>query len=267
MQGLCAKPIIRLALVSLLWLGCAGDTATSSAENRVFGRAPLRVGISPDYAPIAFEKDGELTGIEPEMARMLAADLGRSLEFIERRFPELVPALEAGEIDVIMAGMSVTPERSRRVAFATPYLTVGQMALVREADLAIVGRPKALRSRGARVGYEKGTTGARFVHAELDTADAREYENPDGGVAALRAGEIDYFIHDAPTIWHFALDRSDEGLSGLYTPLTQEYLAWAVARQNVELRDQLDGVLANWMKEGRLSPVLLRWIPLRVEIK
>jgi polar amino acid transport system substrate-binding protein len=263
MRDLNRRAVLGLALASLVWLGCAG----AGGGERDAGSAPLRVGISPDYAPIAFREDGELTGIEPELARMLAADLGRELDFVERPFPQLIPALEAGEIDVIMSGMSVTPERARRVAFATPYLTVGQMALVREADLARVGHPDALRASGARVGFEEGTTGARFVLETLSGADARGFANPDAGVAALRAGEIEYFIHDAPTVWHFALAPDNGGLSGLFTPLTQEYLAWAVAREDVALRARIDATIAAWMEEGRLGPVLLRWIPLRVEVR
>jgi ABC-type amino acid transport substrate-binding protein len=84
-------------------------------------------------------------------------------------------------------------------------------------------------------------------------------------VQALRDKRIDYFVHDAPTIWRIVggLLSTETELTGLYRPLTEEYLAWAVRKDDAALADQLNTALAQWRAEGRLDVVLDSWIRVR----
>ena len=145
-----ARPSRRLArtlVASLLYslLACAGPGGFEAET----GSPPLRVGISPDQPPLAFRQDRDLAGIEVDFARELARALGRRVRFVELDWKALIPALERGDVDVVMSGLSITPERAERVLFATPYMRAGQLALIRSADLARFGSPAALR-RGGR---------------------------------------------------------------------------------------------------------------------
>src|SRR5215831_6165331 len=82
----------------------------------------LRVGLAPQYPPIAFTQDGRVTGLEVDCAHGVAGELGRQVTFIELDWDALIPALEAGQIDIIMSGMSITDARAQRVWFVSPYL-------------------------------------------------------------------------------------------------------------------------------------------------
>ena len=84
------------------------------------------------------------------------------------------------------------------------------------------------------------------------------------GLRSLRAERIDYFIHDAPTIWRIAGDLRHRDLHGLYRPLTEEEIAWAVARDDDQLRALLDATVEHWKREGLIDPIVQRWIPVRV---
>src|SRR5262245_47052573 len=90
----------------------------------VMSQPALRVGIAPDYPPIVFKQQGRLTGLEVDCARGLEAELGRHVELVELDWDALIPALESGQIDVIMSGMSITEARARRVRFVSRYLRV-----------------------------------------------------------------------------------------------------------------------------------------------
>lgn len=255
-----------------LALACAGlAVATLLACGRAplpgTGPPPLRVGVAPGYPPVVFERDGEVIGIEADLARQLGAELDRRVRFVERDFDRLIPSLEAGEIDVIMSGMSVTEERAARVLFTEPYMRVGQLALIRKADVGRLGPPDALHRHGRRVGYVRGTTGAAFVRSRLPRSEAYGFDTVEDGLRQLRAGRIEYLIHDAPTAWRVALAPDEDELMGLYHPLTEEYLAWAVARDDVALKRELDAILDDWRANDRLQPVLDRWIPLRVSLR
>jgi polar amino acid transport system substrate-binding protein len=225
----------------------------------------LRVGTAVDYAPLAFEERGEFRGAELDFARRLARDLGREPQIVKIPWAELIPALREKRVDILMSGISITPERAELVQFCDPYLEVGQMALIRTAEWAERSPPGAIGSASSRVGFVVRTTGERFARAKLAGAKLEPMASIDEGVAALRAGKIDYFVHDAPTIWRvvggFASDESQ--LTGLYTPLTDEQLAWAVRREDTELLRRINAALGTWKREGFVDEVLDRWIPVR----
>jgi len=146
-------------------------------------------------------------------------------------------------------------------------MQVGQLALIRAADVSRFGRIQSIRRGGVRVGYKRGTTGERFVGMELTRSLSFAFDGIEEGLRSLRAGRIDFFVHDAPTIWTLAGDSRNHDLLGLYQPLTEEYLAWAVGLDDSKLQSLLNATLAHWKREGRVEPILDRWIPVRVTVR
>jgi polar amino acid transport system substrate-binding protein len=225
----------------------------------------LRVGTSADYPPLTFYEGGQVKGIEADFARELEQGMKRRVEIQRMPFVDLIPALVAGRIDLIMSGMSVTPERRERVRFTEPYLRVGQMALVRNADLPDRPRRGLSDTPQIRIGFRPGTTGETYLRSAIKQAQLVPMDSIEAGVQALRDKRIDYFVHDAPTIWRIVggLLSTETELTGLYRPLTEEYLAWAVRKDDAALADQLNTALAQWRAEGRLDVVLDSWIRVR----
>lgn len=252
--GLCLT-LLALALV------CLACTSAGGPRGRV-----LRVGVAPTYPPVVYEQDGEIVGIEADLAHGIGARLGRRIVFERFEETELLDALERGDVDVVMSGLSITPERSERVSFVVPYMQAGQLALIRSSDLGRFGRIQTIRRSGARVGYVYGTTGERFVATELARATSFGFDDVESGLRSLRAGRIDFFVHDAPTIWRIAGDPQQRDLHGLYQLLTEEDLAWAVRRDDAELKALLDTALEQWKREGGIEPIIDRWIPVRVTV-
>ena len=226
----------------------------------------LRIGITPNYAPLAFEKDGVLQGLEVDMAKNLGLRLGRDLRFVKLPWHALLPALENKDIDIVMTGMTITPARSQRVAFTAPYLRIGQMGLVRVDSVGHYARLLDLYTTRDRVGFEQGSTGHRFAQAVLTNAILEPFDSVNTGVTMLRQGRIDLFIHDAPTIWNIAGKPEERDLIGLYWPLTEEYLAWAVRKDDAILKRSLDRAIEDWKAEGYLNSMINHWIPVQVQI-
>lgn len=245
-----------------LALGSTGCRSTGAG-----GGGVLRVGVAPTHPPVAFERDGELMGIEVDLARALGVRLRRRIELVRVDEAEPLAALERGEVDVVMSGLSITPEREARVLFAAPYMRAGQLALIRSADIGRFGRVHTLRRPDARVGFEYGTSGERFVATELTRASSFGFDDVEAGIRSLRAGRIDFFVHDAPTIWRLAGDPSQRDLHGLYQLLTHEEMAWAVRRNDVALKAQLDAAVAAWQQDGQIEGIVDRWIPVRVTVR
>ena len=225
----------------------------------------LRVGIAPIYPPLAFKKDGQLSGIEVDYANRLGKELGATVTFVEVAWEDLIPALQQRRVDVVMSGMSVTPDRQKLVSFTEPYLRVGQMALVRRGDYDRLGKPGAMDEPTSRVGFLSGTTSEAYAREHLKRAALQGFETVDPAVQALRKKEIDFFIADAPIIWKVrgGLESGERELRGLYTPLTEEHLAWAVRQDDTTLRDRLNAVITRWQKNGTIEVVESRWITVR----
>ena len=189
-QGKSLSKTLLFCLV--LIFGCFSQADASDGNS-------LLVGLNPEYKPLVYKDDGQLTGIEPATAKELGKLLKKQIVFKEYAWAELIPALESGAIDVIMSGMSITAERSQRIAFTQPYLEIGQMAIIRKADIGRLSQPRAMFKAGVRIGVEPGTTGEQFVQTAVAEAEVLTYASPQQGFLALQAGEIDFFVHDAPT--------------------------------------------------------------------
>ncbi|MEE4143273.1 MAG: ABC transporter substrate-binding protein [Halieaceae bacterium] len=243
-------------MILFLWLG---STAAMAA-------AVLRVGVSADYPPLVFEREGKIVGIEADNALAVGEIIGRKVSINNMPFDKLMPALLAGEIDVIMSGFSVTAKRSEQVLFTDSYMVVGQMAILHRDKIASFAQPWAVYRPGVRIGVEPGTTGAAYAERELTDAEISFYQNADAAFAALRGDQIDLYIHDAPTSWQLATTRENADLISLYSPMTEEMLAWAVRPGDDVLAGELNRALAVMKSNGTLQYILNRWIPVRVEV-
>ena len=226
----------------------------------------LRVGMSADYPPLAFKQEGQIVGIEADNARAVGEIIGRRIQLVDMPFEKLIPALLAREIDIIMSGMSVTAQRSAQVSFTDSYMLVGQMAILHKDKLARFAQPWSIFQPGVRVGVEPGTTGAGFAERELPEATIKSYRDSAAAFAGLRQDEIDLYIHDAPTSWQLATSRDDADLISLYSPMTEEMLAWAVRPDDGVLAGELNRALVTMKANGTLQYILNRWIPVRVEV-
>lgn len=225
----------------------------------------VRVGSSGSYPPFTFTNEGKLEGIEVDFARALANELGRSVEVVQVPFPDLIGELNAGRIDIIMSGMSITTRRSALVAFTAPYLEVGQMALIRASESYRYAGQDWTTMPGLRVGFERATTGSKFVQTNLPDVTPVEFANKEDGLQALKNKTIDVFVHDAPFVWGVVGSPQDPNaeIAGRFTPLTDEKLAWAVRSDDVELLAQLNAVVASWRDNGSIDMVLDKWIRVR----
>jgi polar amino acid transport system substrate-binding protein len=221
--------------------------------------------MTPNYPPIVFQQQGTMSGLEPDLARALGQELGRPIVFIALPWEALIASLEAGEIDVIMSGMSITEARQRRVWFVQPYLRLGQMAIVRKTDLIELGSPELLYRTDRRVGFVAETTGEDLVKSKIPHAQYVAVTSADEGLQALRQGQIDAFVHDAVTAWRVGNQAAQDTIEGLFSPLTEEYLAWAVHKNDAALHRELDALVTRWRRSGRLRDMFGTWLKFQVQ--
>lgn len=221
------------------------------------GKKELRVGVEPNFPPLIFKKDGKIVGIEADLAKELSDILGVRIVFVETEWSKLIPTLNNGQIDIIMSGMTNTKERAEQVKFIEPYIRVGQMALIRTSDVSKFPNAEIIKKCRVIFAALKGTTGEIFVKNECPNAFYIPYESIQFALNALKNKRVDILIADAPVIW----DVSNAELTPVCEPLTEEYLAWAVSKNNPELADVLNQALKILKDNGTVHKIERKWIP------
>jgi len=237
--------------------GCA-TTSTPSAD-AAKNQNVLRVGVSADLPPLVFRADSEFKGVEPELARALAADLGKTVEFVELPWDGLIDALLNGKVDIIMSGMTITQERLMRINFSKPYLRSGQSILVRRTDAALI--QMTLFDPKTRVGAQKGTTGDFWAKQNCFKAERKLFSSASQGARALVSKSIDAFVCDAPVNWWLASENESAGLTVVGGYLTEEFLGWAIRRDDPQLLEAANRFIDQSRDDGKLQSIIQTWIP------
>jgi len=238
---------VKLPAVIILLL----STALQAAE-------PLRVGMELSYPPFeSIGPDGQPQGVSVEMARALAAELGRPLEIENIPFTGLIPALKSGKIDLIISSMTATPERAKAVTFSDPYLTTGLGALVpassKTAGLADIDQP------GNTVVVRQGTTGEVFARKNLKNARLLTLDKESACVVEVVQGKAAAFIYDQMSVFQNN-KRNPDTTRALLAPLQTESWAIALRPGDDALLTQVNAFLAKYRTAGGFDKLSERFL-------
>jgi ABC-type amino acid transport substrate-binding protein len=221
---------------------------------------PLRVGITPVFPPMIFKEGKKVVGVEAEFAEALGAELGRPVAFVELAWEGQIPALTEGRIDIIMSSMSVTRPRQFRVAFAKPYMLIGQTALVRRTDANKYALGFPLKPEGA-IGVKEATTGDFLVQQEFPHNKRKYFTSGEQAAKALAKKKIDLYISDSPTIAWLEGMNAETGLVAVPITLSEEYLAWGLRKSDTGLLESVNAALDKLQKSGRAAEIIKHWVP------
>jgi len=189
----------------------------------------LRVGLSGNQPPFNMKtRTGQIIGIEPDLANALAETIGVRAEFVVRPFGQLLDALEAGEVDIVMSQMTMTPERNTRVAFAGPYFVSGKAILTKSATLARADDPEDINRAGITLATLAGSTSEQFVKQAVPSARLIGTTDYDQAVSLVVNGEADAMVADFPICAISVLRHPEADLSTIASPFTFEPIGAAI---------------------------------------
>jgi polar amino acid transport system substrate-binding protein len=200
--------MMRIALTILLATSTAmtGPVAARDLQE-VLNTGSLRVGITL-FPPWATRSgSGELIGFEVDVAKQLAADMGVKAELLAYDVERLVPALEAGEIDLIAAGLTITPERALHVNFSQPYADTGIGLATHSKHTANVTDLSALDNEAYSIAVVEGTVAVQLARRVLPRANVAVFPSAEAASSALVAGEVHGYLEDEPVPTFLALDN------------------------------------------------------------
>ncbi len=228
-----ALPGLLAALVLGVGLACAnansGKPDVENALERIERTGVMRVGVSGAQPPFSMRaKTGDVIGLDVDLANALAADMGVEAEFVVMEFAELRPAVEERRVDIALSGLTMTPDRNRRVAFSGPYFVSGKGLLTTSAALAQADDPGDLKGGPHTFVALKDSTSLQLLESLGEDVKAVAVEDYATGVQQVIDGEADALVADYPICVVALFQNPDKGLESLISPFTFEPLGAAI---------------------------------------
>jgi len=254
------KMMLRSALLVLLaWLPLSQAQA-GEVLDRIAKTDTLRVGMTGSQPPFNVkDRNGELIGMEVDLANLLANAMGVKLDIVVKPFGELLPSLEKGDVDLVMSQVTATLERNRKVAFVGPYFVSGKSLLTKSSTVAAIQQTQQIDNPDMRVATLKGSTSETFVSRRAPKATLVTTDNYDEAVNMLLDNKVDAFLADAPIISLTAMRYPNAGLAMLNRPLTIEPIGIAVSPSDPLLLNLVQNYLGALQASGGLDALTKKW--------
>lgn len=226
---------------------------TQNAASSPGVRKLLIVGTDPGFKPFEYQEKGDVVGFDIDMMREVAKDHGYTLKIETMAFDGLIPALNSGKIDIIAAGMSITPERQQNVTFSKPYYSAAQMIVVRKDNMKITSSDQL---SGKRIGVQLGTTGDTLAHT-IPGASVMQFQTTSSVMQELNARHLDAGIMDnGPASQYLA---NNPNLTMLARPLTNEDYAFALRKSDGSLATKVNATVEAMRTDSRYENLIKKY--------
>ncbi len=260
------KAFLISILTLILLTGCAqmqqstSGTSASPVLDRIQARGELVVGTMGNMPPLNMTaKDGEIFGLEPDLARLLAEALNVKVRFVTKPFNELLPALQNGQVDMVLSGMTITPERNRKVAFIGPYFISGKAFLTKMETIATAKKTEDVNNPDTKIVVLRDSTSQAFAEAVLDKTTMFKTGTYDEAVDMVLQDKAEAMIADYPICVVSVFRYPEAGLLSVVTQLTYEPIGIAIPANDPLLMNWTRNTLNNMEGSGLLDELKLKW--------
>ncbi len=250
--------------IGLLTVSGTAQAQDSPTLSRIVEAGVVRVGMSGSQPPFnATSRDGSLIGLEVDLAALLAQAMRVELFIVTKPFGQLQEALAAGEVDMVLSGMAITPERAQTMTFAGPYMLSGKSLLTKSATIAEVEEAGELDQATLTLAALNNSTSQQFVERFVPNAQLVLVDDYDQGVQLVMDGQATALIADMPITLLTLLRYPNAGFVTLDRPLTIEPIGVALPANDpqfanliqryldtIEGMGLLDALRAQWLEDG-----------------
>ena len=257
------KKTVVLVLVSTLLLLAVNTALAGKAMDRILKRGELIVGITGTQPPLnVTNKDGKIIGYDADIANLIAMNMGVKVKFDTMPFADLLPALKAGKLDMILSSMTMTLERNRDVAFVGPYYVSGKGILTKAQNIDALQGSEGLNNPEFRVAALKNSTSQSFVEQAAPKAQLVPTPSYDEAINMLLQDKVNAIVADYPFCAFTAFRNQDKGLVAGQSKFTVEPLGIAIPEDTLlinwlsnflkmlEASGQLKNLTEKWFKDG-----------------
>ncbi|BCH20385.1 transporter substrate-binding domain-containing protein [Mesorhizobium sp. L-8-3] len=257
-----AHKTIKAALLGLAALGLAG---TAQADQLADVKAAGKIVTATDmhYAPFDMLKDGVYEGMTKDLFDQVAKEIGAEPVYQDIPWTAELPGLEVKKFDIVIAPVTITPERLERYTFTLP-IADATVSLVKAASNNDLTKPEDIK--GKTVGVQQGTAQFKQLEAygeKLGGVTVKEYGTTDEAYADLAAGRLDAVAGSLPNLTYLVKNRPET--FALFTPAQfgeQKYFAWVLRKEadSESFAKAINDAMLKMTDDGRIQAIQEKWL-------
>lgn len=240
------------------------DSGGDDALSKIKDKGTITVGFSNE-APYAYkDDDGNLTGAAVEVARAVFKEMGiDKMDGKLMDYGQLIPGVKTGKLDVITAGMAITPDRCEQVDFAHPSIIYGEGIIVPEGNPKDLHSYEDIKDKDVKVAVlNSGTEHEFLTKVGVDDSKITAVEKVSDGVQAVKTGRADVTTATEETVKKAMKDSGDSDLEYV-EDFTQpdiegvpSYGAEAFKKGNDKLREEYNKTLDKMRDDGKIKDIV-----------
>jgi len=221
------------------------------SQNKPFSWGGDAEGGAPYQMPDPNNPE-KIIGFEVDIAEALGKRLRMEPQFVQQQWDGLVPGLQRGEYDAVIAGLEITPERLEKISFSSPYY-YSTLSMTVRLDETRIRTPENLQTR--TVGTLKASLAERYLH-EIGVTDVKTYDNQAHPYIDLILGRLDAVVMDTPIALYYAYG---EQFHNVELPSTKFPIAIGLRKDDGALLKAVNEALAEMRADGTLKSIYQQW--------
>lgn len=254
------KKFLSILILLLLFFTACTKKEEKTQIDKIIERDILIVGINPNVKPFGFKNKltDEIEGFDADIAKYIAKDIlgsERKIQFIPVTPSTRIEAITSGAVDMVIATMSITPQRQFLIDFTNPYYIAGQTAIVKEDSN--IHNFADLKNKTTIVVL--GTTSEQNIRRIIPTAKLNGYKNYQEAFEAFKEGQADAISTDNTILSGFLIDN--KGYRMLKNKISQEPYAIGIKRNEKDesLKKNLNIIINRLQKDGTIKTLKEKW--------
>ncbi|HHB3804046.1 TPA: ABC transporter substrate-binding protein/permease [Staphylococcus aureus] len=256
------KGLIRFILVlgllissAMVYINPTAHAEQDQTWEKIKERGELRVGLSADYAPMEFEHTvngkTEYAGVDIDLAKKIAKDNNLKLKIVNMSFDSLLGALKTGKIDIIISGMTSTPERKKQVDFSDSYMMTKNIMLVKKDKVNEYKDIKDFNNK--KVGAQKGTEQEKIAQTEIENASITSLSRLPDVILALKSGKVEDAVVEKPVAEAYLKQNPKLGISNVKFNEEEKDTVIAVPKDSPKLLSQINKTIKEVKDKGLID--------------
>lgn len=239
-----------LIKVSVAALALAFSLSSTAADKK------LIVATDTAFVPFEFKQGDKYVGFDIDLWDAVAKELKLDYTFKPMDFSGIIPALQTKNIDLALAGITITEERKKAIEFSDGYYKSGLLVMVRENEKDIKGIDDL---NGKVVAVKSGTGSVDYAKAHIKSKDLRQFPNIDNAYMELGTQRADAVLHDTPNILYFINTAGKGRFKAVGESIEAQQYGIAFPKGSDDLREKVNGALKTLRDNGTYNTIYKKW--------